>query len=68
MWMNVLIFFVSMREYVIIMKDYIFVIVWMDGKDKIVKKVRMLKKILNLFSKEFYIVKMCIINCLYWFS
>lgn len=41
MWMNVLIFFVSMREYVIIMKDYIFVIVWMDGKDKIVKKVRM---------------------------
>lgn len=44
MWMNVLIFFVSMREYVIIMKDYIFVIVWMDGKDKIVKKVRKEKK------------------------
>lgn len=68
MWMNVSTLPASMREHVIIMKDHISVIARTDGKDKTVKKVRMQKKISNLFSKELYIVKMCTINRLYWLS
>lgn len=68
MWMNVSALPASMREHVIIMKDHISVIARTDGKDKTVKKVRMQKKISNLFSKELYTVKMCTINRLYWFS
>lgn len=54
MWMNVSTLPASMREHVIIMKDHISVIARTDGKDKTVKKVRMPKKISNLFSKELY--------------
>lgn len=67
MWMNVSTLPASMMEHVIIMKDHISVIARTDGKDKTVKKVRMQKKISNLFSKELYTVMMCTINRLYWF-
>lgn len=44
MWMNVSTLPANMREHVIIMKDHISVIARMDGRDKIVKRVRILKK------------------------
>lgn len=65
MWMNVSILPANMREHVIIMKDHISVIARMDGRDKIVKRVRILK---NILSKELYSVKMFTMNHLCGFD